>query len=78
MTNESLLQKQLWRRFSAQADAELYCDAQTTLMGLPPNGVTQRWAVPMLLTDGSYVVPEYVHTTGVEWQANWTLPAVPD
>jgi len=67
-----------WQHFTALADAQAYCDAQTALMNLPAGGVTQVWATPILLSDGSYVVPEYVHTTGVEWQANWTLPAVPD
>jgi len=63
---------------TAEADAQTYCTAQTALMNLPPGGVTTAWAIPIALADGSYVVPEYVHTMGIEWQADWTLPVIPD
>lgn len=68
---------QLWRHFTAQADAEIYCDQQTALMSLPPGGVTQRWAEPMRLTDGSYVVPAYQDNTAVPWDSGWVLAPPP-
>ena len=55
--------------------AQTYAATQTVLMLLPP-GITQKWADPILLADGSYVVPEYVHVLGTAWQPGWTLPAV--
>lgn len=59
---------------TAEADAQAYCNSQTTLMALPPGGVTTAWATPIELADGSYVVPEYQHTTGVPWDKSWQLP----
>ncbi len=64
----------MWRHFtgaSAEADAQIYCNEQTVLMQLPPEQTTTAWATPMLLTDGSYVVPAYQDDTAVEWSSAW-------
>ncbi len=48
-----------WRQFGTLDNAQAYCDAQVVYMNLPPDGVTQAWAVPIQLADGTYVVPVY-------------------
>lgn len=64
---------QTWQRFTTQAAAQAYCDQQTALLGLPAGEITQVWAVPQALTDGTYVVLEYRHTVGAAWDAAWVF-----
>ncbi|WP_298283126.1 hypothetical protein [Acidocella sp.] len=42
-------------------------------MNLPAGGVTQRWADPLPLTDGSYVVPAYLDAGAIEWDTGWVV-----
>jgi len=68
----------LYQHFADLTDAQAYCAAQTALMNLPNTGVTQVWAVPQILADGSYVVPAYQDATAIPWQTSWVLPTPPD
>jgi len=63
-----------YKQFSSLIDAQSYCDAQTALMNLKPGYITTRWADPILLTDGTYVVPAYQDDTAISWQSTWILP----
>jgi hypothetical protein len=62
-----------WRRFPTFDLAQEYCDQQTALMRLPDGDVTDRWAIPQELTDGSFVVPAYQDATAIAWDASWVL-----
>lgn len=62
-----------YRQFTTQAQAQTYCDQQTALMELPADGETQVWADPVLLADGSYVVPAYEDASAVVWDLSWEI-----
>ena len=63
-----------YQHFTNLADANAYIAAQTALMALPPDGVTQVWTVPITLADGTYVVLAYNDATAVVWDPSWMLP----
>jgi hypothetical protein len=62
-----------FKRFTTLASAQEYCDAQTALMDLPEDGVTQAWAQPLPLVDGSFVVPAYQDDDAQDWCEDWII-----
>jgi hypothetical protein len=64
-----------YRHFANLADAEAYNASQFALMNVPPDSTTTSWADPILLADGSYVMPAYEDATAVPWDPSWVVPA---